>query len=66
MALRSSVSSGGSLFWRLPTLLDAVAKTVRTDVPTARLPELAAIVDEVRSRDVVRVGEWAAALFRRP
>ncbi len=55
VALRSSVSSGGSLFWRLPTLLDAVANTIRTDVPTARLPELAAIVDEVRSRDVVRV-----------
>ena len=55
VALRSSVSSGGSLFWRLPTLLDAVANTIRTDVPTARLPELAAIVDEVGSRDVVRV-----------
>ncbi len=55
VALRSSVSSGGSLFWRLPTLLDAVANTIRTDVPTARLPELAAIVDEVASRDVVRV-----------
>ena len=55
VALRSSVSSGGSLFWRLPTLLDAVANTIRTDVPTARLPELAAIVDEVSSRDVVRV-----------
>jgi polyisoprenyl-teichoic acid--peptidoglycan teichoic acid transferase len=55
VALRSSVSSGGSLFWKLPTLLDAVANTIRTDVPTTRLPELAAIVDEVRSRDVVRV-----------
>jgi LCP family protein required for cell wall assembly len=55
VALRSSVSSGGSLFWRLPTLLDAVANTIRTDVPTARLPELAAIVDEVGSGNVVRV-----------
>jgi polyisoprenyl-teichoic acid--peptidoglycan teichoic acid transferase len=55
VALRSRVSSGGSLFWKLPTLLDAVANTIRTDVPTTRLPELAAIVDEVRSRDVVRV-----------
>ena len=55
VALRSSVSSGGSLFWRLPTLLDAVANTIRTDVPTTRLPELAAIVDEVGSKDVVRV-----------
>jgi LCP family protein required for cell wall assembly len=55
VALRSSVASGGSLFWRLPTLLDAVANTIRTDVPTARLPELAAIVDEVGSKNVVRV-----------
>jgi LCP family protein required for cell wall assembly len=55
VALRSRVSSGGSLFWKLPTLLDAVANTIRTDVPTTRLPELGAIVDEVRSRDVVRV-----------
>jgi LCP family protein required for cell wall assembly len=55
VALRSSVTSGGSLFWRLPTLLDAVASTIRTDVPTARLPELTALVDEVGSGDVVRV-----------
>jgi LCP family protein required for cell wall assembly len=55
VALRSSVSSGGSLFWRLPTLLDAVANTIRTDVPTTQLPELAAIVDEVNAGNVVRV-----------
>jgi len=55
VALRRSVTAGGSLFWQLPTLLDAVADTIRTDVPTARLPDLAAIVDEVGSGDVVRV-----------
>lgn len=55
VALRSSVASGGSLFWRLPTLLDAVANTISTDVPTSRLPELAAIVDEVQAGNVVRV-----------
>ncbi|MEP6638951.1 MAG: LCP family protein [Chloroflexota bacterium] len=55
VALRSSVASGGSLFWRLPSLLDAVASTISTDVPTARLPELAAIVDEVKAANVVRV-----------
>jgi LCP family protein required for cell wall assembly len=54
VALRKSVTAGGSLFWQLPTLLDAVANTIRTDVPTARLPELAAIVDEIGSGDVVR------------
>jgi LCP family protein required for cell wall assembly len=55
VALRKSVTANGSLFWRLPTLLDAFANTIRTDVPTSRLPELAAIVDEVGSGDVVRV-----------
>lgn len=55
VALRSSVTSGGSLFWRLPDLLDAVANTIKTNVPTTRLPELAAIVDEVGANDVVRV-----------
>jgi len=55
VALRSSVTSGGSLFWRLPDLLDAVANTIKTNVPTTRLPELAAIIDEVGSKEVVRV-----------
>ena len=55
VALRSSVTSGGSLFWRLPDLLDAVANTIKTNVPTTRLPELAAIVDEVGAKNVVQV-----------
>ena len=55
VALRNRVTGGGSLFWQVPTLMDAVANTVRTDLPTARLPELAAIVDEVGSGNVVRV-----------
>ncbi len=55
VALRKSMTAGGSLFWQLPTLLDAVAQTIRTDLPTSRLPELAAIVDEVGSGHVVQV-----------
>jgi LCP family protein required for cell wall assembly len=55
VALRSRVTSGGSLFWRLPDLLDAVANTIKTNVPTTRLPELAAIVDEVGAKNVVQV-----------
>jgi LCP family protein required for cell wall assembly len=55
VALRKSMTAGGSLFWQLPTLLDAIAKTIRTDLPTSRLPELAAIVDEVGSGHVVQV-----------
>lgn len=55
VALRNSLTQGGSLFWQFPGLLDAVASTIRTDVPTDRLPELTAIVDEVGSGNVVRV-----------
>ncbi|HEV7604172.1 MAG TPA: LCP family protein [Candidatus Limnocylindrales bacterium] len=55
VALRDRVTGAGSLFWQLPTLMDAVANTVRTDLPTSRLPELAAIVDEVGAGNVVRV-----------
>jgi LCP family protein required for cell wall assembly len=55
VALRRSVTVGGSLFWQLPTLLDAVANTIRTDVPTSQLPELAAIVDEVGAGDITQV-----------
>jgi hypothetical protein len=55
VALRSSVTSGGSLFWRLPDLLDAVANTIKTNVPTTHLPELAAIIDEVGTKNVVQV-----------
>jgi LCP family protein required for cell wall assembly len=54
VAMRKSATASGSLFWQLPTLLDAVANTIRTDVPTSRLPELAAITDEVGAGDVVR------------
>ena len=40
MALRAKVVQGGALF-NLPSLLDAVGKTVATDLPAERLPDLA-------------------------
>ena len=55
MALRSQVSAGGSLLFQLPDLLDAVGQTIRTDVPVERLPDLAAILDEVGNDDVTSV-----------
>lgn len=54
-ALRKKATSGGSLFWQLPDLLTAVGKSVRTDLPTERLPSLAAIMDESGNDTMVRV-----------
>ncbi len=55
VAMRDQVSQGGSLLFELPALLDAVGHTVRSDVPIDRLPELAAILDEVDRKDMVSV-----------
>ena len=54
-ALRREATSGGSLFWQLPDLLKAVGRSVRTDLPTDRLPALAAILDETGNDTMVRV-----------
>jgi LCP family protein required for cell wall assembly len=55
VALRSQVTRGGSLLFQLPELLDAVGQTITTDFPVARLPDLAAILDEVGKNDVTSV-----------
>jgi LCP family protein required for cell wall assembly len=55
VALRAQVSGGGSLLFQLPQLLDAVGDTIRSDVPVERLPELAAILEEVGKGDMVSV-----------
>jgi LCP family protein required for cell wall assembly len=55
VALRTQVSPGGSLLFQLPDLLDAVGQTIRTDIPAERLPDLAAILDEVGKDDVTSV-----------
>jgi len=55
VALRAEVTRGGSLLFQLPELLDAVGQTIRTDVPVGRLPDLAAILDEVGKKDVTSV-----------
>jgi LCP family protein required for cell wall assembly len=54
-ALRRKATSGGSLFWQLPDLLKAVGRSVRTDLPTDRLPALAATLDESGNDTMVRV-----------
>jgi LCP family protein required for cell wall assembly len=46
LALRDRAVGAGILF-RLPTLLDAVGATVRTDLPQDRLPQLAALAEQI-------------------
>jgi LCP family protein required for cell wall assembly len=60
VALRDTVTKDGSLLWELPDLLRAVGGAIRTDMPYQRLPELAAIVDEIGHGGVV------TALVRHP
>lgn len=52
VALRLQVTSGGSLLFELPALLEAIGRTVQSDVPIERLPTLAAIIEEVGREDV--------------
>jgi len=55
VALRAKMTQGGSLLFELPALLDAVGQTIRSDLPTDRLPALAAIMDEVGRKSVTSV-----------
>lgn len=55
VAMREQLTQGGSLLFELPGLLDAIGRTVRSDVPVDRLPTMAAIVDEVDREDMVSV-----------
>lgn len=55
VAMRDQLVQGGSLLFELPTLLGAVGQTVRSDVPVAELPGLAAILDEVDREEMISV-----------
>ena len=54
IALRDRLTQAGSLLFGLPGLLEAMESYVRTDLPSSRLPELAAIVDEMGSGTIAR------------
>jgi polyisoprenyl-teichoic acid--peptidoglycan teichoic acid transferase len=54
VAMRDAVTADGSVLWELPALLDAVGDTIRTDVPTELLPDVAAIIEEIDEDDVAR------------
>jgi LCP family protein required for cell wall assembly len=47
LALREKIMADGSLLANLPQLLEAFGDLVKTDLPTDRLPDLAAIADEM-------------------
>jgi polyisoprenyl-teichoic acid--peptidoglycan teichoic acid transferase len=55
LALKDQATRGGSLLFQLPALLDAIGRTIHTNVPIERLPDLAAIVDEVGRDGVTSV-----------
>lgn len=54
VAIRKA-AGGGDLLFRLPALLDALRETIRTDFPIERLPEMAALAEEIPDSGVVRV-----------
>jgi LCP family protein required for cell wall assembly len=55
IALRNKAVAGGNLLFTLPALVDAVGDSVRTDLPAARLPELAALAEEIGGDRTTRV-----------
>ena len=54
LALRDKLMADGSLLMNLPSLLDEFGGLVMTDIPTDRLPELAAIADDMQQGAVYR------------
>ena len=54
LALRDKILSDGSLLMNLPALLAAFGDLVTTDLPTDRLPDLAAIADDMDDDAIVR------------
>jgi LCP family protein required for cell wall assembly len=54
VALRNQAVGAGILF-SLPRLMDAVGATVRTDLPPDRLPELAALAEQIGGSSTTRL-----------
>jgi len=54
LALKHRIMDNGSLLMNLPSLLQAFGDLVETDVPTDRLPDLAAIADEMSPDAIVK------------
>jgi len=54
VALRAKIMEDGGILTRLPSLLEAFGGLVKTDIPTDRLPDLAAIADEMDPNAIYR------------
>ncbi len=54
VAMRDRVSSGTTLLFDLPDLLNAVGDTARTDIPISALPDLVVTFEAVDRKDIVR------------
>lgn len=54
LALKNRIMADGSLLMNLPSLLEAFGDLVKTDLPTDRLPDLAAIADEMGPDAIVK------------
>jgi LCP family protein required for cell wall assembly len=54
LALRDQFISHGGLL-EVPALLEALGDSVRTDLPTSLLPDLAALSEEIGANDIVRI-----------
>lgn len=55
VALRAKLTSAGSLLGNVPSLLAAFGDLLTTDLPTSRLPDLAAIADEMGPHSIYRM-----------
>ncbi len=55
IALRNKLMSAGSLLGNVPSMLAALGDLVTTDLPTGRLPDLAAIADELGPNSIYRM-----------
>lgn len=55
LALRKKIMSGGDVLTRIPQLLSALGGFIHTDLPTDRLPDLAALADEMGATSVYRL-----------
>lgn len=55
LALRTKLMSVGSLVGNVPSLFKAFGDLVETDLPPSRLPDLAAIADEINSASIYRM-----------
>lgn len=54
LAIRARLLSNGALLTQLPQLFQALGNLVKTDVPVERLPDFAAIVDEMGPSSISR------------